>query len=461
MSAPQATAVAEGIRERYWRRTARSREQGERAQRYLPAGHTRGSTQYSPYTTFLRAGQGCHIQDSDGNDYLDLLNNQTALIHGHGHPAIVEVVSEQFARGSVLGAPTEPLLTLAETICERTPGIDRVLFNNSGTEATIMAIRTARAYTSRERIIKMDGGYHGLHDAVLVNMKADHAARAAPRSSLTMRGIPSSNLQETLIAPFNDLAAIVDLFERYGEEIAAVLVEPIPNAGGLVMPQEGYLQGLRDITRRYGALLIFDEVATYRLGRGGYQEVAGVAPDLTALAKIIGGGSPIGACGGRQEVMEIYDGQRAKEPLYVSGTYHGNVLSMLAGQVAMEHYEGPEVQRVNRLGRLLREGISACCEELGLRAQTTGYGSLVRLHWQDAPIVNIAQTARSDRNAQDVAQLFHLELLNRGILANLGEKFCISTPMTEADVDHVLTEIAETLQLLLPYLRERHAELVH
>ena len=461
MTVSQATTVAEGIRERYWRRTARSREQGERAQRYLPAGHTRGSTQYPPYTTHFHVGQGCYIQDCDGNSYLDLLNNQTALIHGHAHPAIVEVVSEQFAHGSVLGAPSESLLVLAETICERTPSIDQVLFNNSGTEATIMAIRTARAYTGRERIIKMDGGYHGLHDAVLVNMKADLAARPAPHPSLTMRGIPPSHLQETLIAPFNDLAAIVDLFERYGEEIAAVLVEPIPNAGGLVMPQDGYLQGLHDITRRYGALLIFDEVATYRLGRGGYQEVAGVTPDLTALAKIIGGGFPIGACGGRQEVMGIYDGARVKDPLFVSGTYHGNVLSMLAGQVAMEHYEEPEVQRINRLGRLMREGINACCVELGLRAQATGYGSLVRLHWQDAPIVNIAQTARSDRNARDVAELFHLELLNRGILANLGEKFCISTPMTEADVDHVLAEIADTLQQMLPYLREQHVELVH
>lgn len=460
MSVSQATAVAEGIRERYFRRTPRTRGQMERAQRYLPAGHTRASTQYPPYTTHLHSGQGCHIQDCDGNQYLDLLNNQTALIHGHAHPAITAAIAEQIARGTVLGSSTEPLIQLAETICERTPGVDQVLFNNSGTEATIMAIRTARAYTGRERIIKMDGGYHGLHDAVLVNMQADHAATGRPRPLLTLRGIPEAHKQQTLIAPFNDLAAIEAHFERCGGEIAAVLVEPIPNAGGIIMPQEGYLQGLREITQRFGALLVFDEVATYRLGRGGYQEVAGVVPDLTALAKIIGGGYPIGALGGRKEIMDIYDGAKVKDPLYVSGTYHGNVISMVAGQVAMEHFEAPEVQRINRLGRLLREGINACCEELGLHAQATGYGSLVRLHWQDEPIVDVAQVTRSDRNAQDVAELFHLELLNRGILATFGEKFCISTPMAEADIDHTLAETAETLQTLLPYLREKHPELI-
>ncbi len=461
MSLPTAESVATGIHERYRRRTARSREQGQRAKCYLPAGHTRASTQYPPYTTHLSAGQGCHIQDCDGNDYLDLLNNQTALIHGHAHPAIVAVIAEQLGRGSAFGSPSESLIALAQTICERTPSIDRVLFNNSGTEATLMAIRTARAFTGRTRIIKMDGGYHGSHDSVLVNMFADTRSKALPQASLSQRGIPKAQLQQTLIAPFNDLAAIMALFEQYGEEIAAVLVEPIPNAGGLVTPQEGYLAGLREITRRYGALLIFDEVATYRLGRGGYQEVAGVLPDLTALGKIIGGGFPIGAIGGRAAVMDLFDDGRTKEPLFMTGTYHGNSLSMLAGQAALSHYEQAEVQRINRLGRLLREGVNACCEELGLRGQATGYGSLVRFHWQDARIENIAQASRAEQNAKDVAILLHLELLNRGILANLGEKFCISTPMNEEDINHTLRHIAESLQLLLPYLRERHAELVH
>lgn len=460
MSAPQAQAIADGIRQRYWQRTPNSRRQLARAQERLPAGHTRASTQYPPYTAHLRAGQGCHVQDCDGNHYLDMLNNQTALIHGHAHPAVLAAVQDQLVHGTALGAPTEPLLELAETICARTPGIEQVLFNNSGTEATIMAVRTARAFTGRERIVKMDGGYHGLHDAALVNMKAD-TTPAAPHASLTLRGIPASHLRETLIAPFNDLAAMRALFARYGEEIAAVLVEPIPNAGGLVMPRAGYLQGLREITRRHGALLIFDEVATYRLGRGGYQEVAGVRPDLTALAKIIGGGFPIGALGGRREVMEIYDGARVPQPLFVSGTYHGNPISMRAGQTALAHYEQPEVHRINRLGRLLREGVNACCEELGLRAQATGYGSLVRLHWLDEPIADLAQAARGDERAGDIARLFHLELLNRGILANLGEKFCISTPMTEAEIERTLAQIAETMQLLLPYLRERHPELIH
>ena len=438
----------------------RTREQAERARRFLPAGHTRGSTQYPPYATHFHSGQGCRIKDCDGNDYLDLLNNQTALIHGHAHPAITAAVAQQVAQGTVMGSPTEPLIQLAEAICDRSPGIDQILFNNSGTEATIMAIRTARAYTGRERIIKMDGGYHGLHDTVLVNMKADFTATDGPRPLLTLPGIPEAHKEQALIAPFNDLAAVEDFFERYPGEIAAVLVEPIPNAGGIIMPQEGYLQGLREITKRYGALLIFDEVATYRLSRGGYQEAAGVYPDLTALAKIIGGGFPIGALGGRKEVMDIYDGALVKNPLYVSGTYHGNVISMVAGKAAMDHYEEPEVQHINHLGRLLQEGINACCEELDLRAQATGYGSLVRMHWQDGEIIHMAQTMRGDKNAQDVLELFHLEMLNRGILAAPGEKFCISTPMSEKDIDYAIAEIAETLQLLLPYLREKQPELV-
>ncbi len=459
----EATAVADGILERYKRRTKRTREQMERAKRVLPAGHTRGSTQYPPYATHLHSGSGCYIQDCDGNRYLDLLNNQTSLIHGHAHPAITSAITEQMQQGTVFGSPTEPLIRLAETICDRTPGIDQILFNNSGTEATIMALRTARAYTGRERIIKMDGGYHGLHDAVLVNMKADHAATDGPRPRFTLPGIPQAHKGQSLIAPFNDLTAIATLFERHPGEIAAVIVEPIPNAGGIILPQEGYLAGLKEITKQHGALLIFDEVATYRLGRGGYQEVSGVIPDLTALAKIIGGGYPIGALGGRQEVMDLYDPARVEkpqEPLYVSGTYHGNVISMIAGQVAMEHYEEPEVQRINRLGDMLKDGIQACGEELGLRVQATGYGSLVRVHWQDEPIIDIAQATRGDRNAQDIIELFHLELLNRGILAAPGEKFCLSTPMTEKEIDHALAEIAETFQTLLPYVRGKHPELI-
>ena len=460
MSVSQATAVANGIHERYRQRTKRTREQTERAKRVLPAGHTRGSTQYPPYSTHLHSGKGYYIQDYDGNRYLDMLNNQTSLIHGHAHPAITAAVAEQIQQGTVLGSPTEPLIRLAETICNRTPGIDQIIFNNSGTEATIAAIRTARAYTGRERIIKMDGGYHGLHDSVLVNMKSDFAAPDGPRPTLTLPGIPVAHKDQSLIAPFNNLAAIEALFEHYPGEIAAVIVEPIPNSGGIIMPQEGYLRGLQDITKRYGALLIFDEVATYRLGRGGYQEVTGVIPDLTALAKIIGGGYPIGAVGGRQDVMDIYDPAKVADPLFVSGTYHGNVISMVAGQVAMEHFEESEVHRINRLGRLLREGINACCEELGLHAQATGYGSLVRLHWQDEPVIDMGQAARADRNAQDVAELFHLELMNRGILAILGEKFCISTPMTEKEINLALAEIAETLQTLLPYMREKHPDLI-
>ena len=460
MSVSQATAVADGIHERYRQRTKRTREQTERAKRVLPAGHTRGSTQYPPYSTHLHSGQGCYIQDCDDNRYLDMLNNQTALIHGHAHPAITAAVAEQIQQGTVLGSPTEPLIRLAETICNRTPGIDQVIFNNSGTEATIAAIRTARAYTGRERIIKMDGGYHGLHDTVLVNMKSDYAAPDGPRPTLTLPGIPVAHKDQSLIAPFNNLAAIEALFEHYPGEIAAVIVEPIPNAGGIIMPQEGYLEGLKEITRRYGALLIFDEVATYRLGRGGYQEESGVTPDLTALAKIIGGGYPIGAVGGRRDVMDIYDPAKVADPLFVSGTYHGNIISMIAGQVAMDHYEEPEVRRLNRLGDLLKDGINACCEELGLRAQATGYGSLVRVHWQDGPIIDIAQSTRGDRNAQDVADLFHLELLNRGVLAAPGQKFCLSTPMTEKEIDLALAEIAETFQTLLPYVREKHPELV-
>ena len=460
MSVSQATAVADGILGRYRQRTKRTREQTAKAKRFLPAGHTRGSTQYPPYTTHLHSGNGCYVQDCDGNRYIDLLNNQTSLIHGHAHPAISAAVAEQVTHGTVLGSPTEPLIRLAETICNRTPGIDQVLFNNSGTEATIAAIRTARAFTRRERIIKMDGGYHGLHDSVLVNMKADQDSTAGPRPMLTLPGIPEAHKEQSLIVPFNDLAAIEALFELYPEDIAAVIVEPIPNSGGIIMPQEGYLEGLQEIMQRYGALLIFDEVATYRLGRGGYQEVSGVTPDLTALAKIIGGGYPIGAVGGRQDVMDIYDPAKVEHPMFVSGTYHGNVISMVAGQVAMEHFEESEVQRINRLGRILREGINACCEELGLHAQATGYGSLVKLHWLDEPVIDMAQAARADRNANDVAELFHLELLNRGILATLGEKFCISTPMTEKEIDHTLTEIAETFQTLLPYMREKHPELI-
>ena len=449
----KATKVEQDIVTRYRERSAGSLARHPEARRYLPGGETRSSTWHAPYPTYMAAGEGAWLTDCDGNRYVDFLNNYTSLIHGHAQPDIVEEAADQLTRGTVFGSASEPQVALAKLLIERVPSIERLRFTNSGTEATMMMMRAARAYMNRDVIVKMDGGYHGSHDFVEVNVSADMTLGAAPAARIEERGVPEAVLNAVMVAPFNDLAAMESLLREHHQRIAGIIVEPMPNAGGMVPPAPGYLRGLRELANRFGLLLLFDEIVTLRLGSGGLQEAEGVFPDMTALAKIIGGGFPVGAFGGRADIMSQFDPE-GSGILSHSGTFNGNNITMTAGLAAMRRLEQGAIDRVNALGSRLAAGVNGLFAALGIRAQCLGYGSLQQIQWTDETVVTLRDAARAGQGIGRLRELLHLELLNRGVYTSNRGMFCISTPMTEVEIEFALAALEGALQTLKPYMKE-------
>ncbi len=445
--------VEDEILSHYRERTPGSLMRHEEALRYLPAGDTRSATWFSPYPTYMVAGEGAWLTDCDGNRYLDMLNNFTSLVHGHAQPEIVEYAADQLTRGTVFGTAAEPQVALAKLLIERVPSFEKVRFTNSGTEATMMMMRAARAYTGRDIIVKMDGGYHGSHDFVEVSISADLDSSRSPMARVEGRGVPNAVLNAVMVAPFNDLDMLEALLEQHYERIAGIIVEPMPNAGGMVPPAPGYLRGLRALADKYGVLLLFDEIVTLRLSTGGLQAIEGATPDLTAVAKIIGGGFPVGAFGGRQDIMEMFNPAASREFVFHSGTFNGNNMTMTAGLEAMRRLDQAAIERINRLGESLGDGINRVFQSLGIGAHCLGYGSLQQIHWTDEPVVSLADARRAGEGIGKLRQLLHLELLNRGIYTSNRGMFSISTPMNEDDVALALAAVEGALESLLPYMR--------
>ncbi len=310
-------------------RTERSSQLYQQAVRLMPGGvnsPVRAFCGVGGSPLFVVRGEGAYLFDADGNRYVDFVLSWGPLILGHAHPTVVEAIQQQAARGTSFGAPTEAEIALAQAVVDLVPSVEMVRFVNSGTEATMSALRLARAYTGRSKIVKFEGCYHGHADMLLVQAGSGVATLGLPDSP----GVPPGATRDTLSAPYNDLDAVRVLFEQFPGEIAAVIVEPVAGNMGVVPPADGFLQGLRDLTAAHGALLIFDEVMTgFRVALGGAQAAYGVLPDLTALGKVIGGGLPVGAYGGRREIMEQV---APAGPVYQAGTLSGNPLAMAALQ---------------------------------------------------------------------------------------------------------------------------------
>ncbi len=449
-----ALKVEDEIVARYRERTPGSRARHEEAQRYLPAGDTRAATYFLPYPTYMTAGEGAWLTDCDGNRYLDLLNNFTSLVHGHAQPDIVEYAADQLTRGTVFGTAAEPQVALARLLIKRIPSMEMLRFTNSGTEATMMMMRAARAFTGRDIIVKMDGGYHGSHDFVEVSVSADLDATGQPAARIEGRGVPEAVLNAVMVAPFNDLEAMEALLQKHHERIAGIIVEPMPNAGGMVPPAPGYLRGLRALADKYGILLLFDEIVTLRLSSGGMQAIEGAIPDMTAIAKIIGGGFPVGAFGGRKDLMELFNPAVNPDFVFHSGTFNGNNMTMTAGIEAMQRLDDTAIARINSMGERLQVGINDIFDSLGIRAQCLGYGSLQQIHWTDEPVVSLADARRAGEDIVKLRQLLHLELLNRGVYTSNRGMFSICTPVQDDEVDLALAAVEGALKLLEPYTRE-------
>jgi glutamate-1-semialdehyde 2,1-aminomutase len=416
----------------YQHRTPQSRALFDRARQVLPGGDTRTGTFHAPYPLFIARGEGCHLWDADGHQYLDVLNNFTSLVHGHAHGAVTRAIADQAGKGTVHGTANALQVSLAEVLCRRVPSVERLRFCNSGTEATMGALRAAKAFTGRAKILKMAGCYHGSHDQVAV-------AVSAPYDQVPP-GLSPGAVGEVIVGGFNDLARTAALVRAHAHELAAVIVEPMTGTGALPADR-AYLAGLREVTAACGVLLVFDEVITFRLAPGGLQEVHGIRPDLTAFGKIIGGGLPVGAFGGRADVMAAYDPSRPGAIAH-SGTYNGNATTMAAGLATLRLFDGAAVSRLNASGDAVRARLQAAADKHAVEVTMTGYGSLMQLHFAAGPIRTPEAAAHSDRR---LVRLLHLLLLNRGVFTATRQTYVLSTVMHQAALDVFVDRVTDAL----------------
>jgi glutamate-1-semialdehyde 2,1-aminomutase len=415
----------------------------EEAQHYIPGGvnsPVRAFRAVGGTPRFIARAAGSKVYDVDGREYIDYVASWGPMILGHAHPQVVQALQQAAERGTSYGAPTEGEVILARMICEAFPSIDLVRLVSSGTEAAMSAIRVARGYTKRDLIVKFDGCYHGHTDGLLVQAGSGATTLGIPNSG----GVPSSYTQQTLSLPFNNLAAVREAFGRHQGRIAAVVVEPIPGNMGVVLPAPGFLQGLRELTAQDGALLVFDEVITgFRVLYGGAQHLFGVTPDLTILGKIIGGGLPVGAFGGRRDIMQQI---APLGPVYQAGTLSGNPLAVMAGIETLQLLREPGVyERLEATARQLCDGVQDAASRAGVPVYSTRVGSMFCTFFTDQPVTDYASASTSD--TARFRRYFHT-LLDGGIYVapSQFEAGFVSTAHTDDDIERTIATSYQAFQ---------------
>ncbi len=391
---------------------------------------------------FMERGLGSRVYDIDGNEFIDYIGSWGPLIVGHSHPDVVQAIKQTAEKGSSFGAPTELETEMAKLVIERVPSLEMVRMVNSGTEATMSALRLARGYTKRAKIVKFEGCYHGHADSLLIKAGSGVATLGLPDSP----GVPESVAVNTITVPYNDLESVQLAFEKFGEEIAAIIVEPIGGNMGVVPPLPGFLEGLRDITRRYGSLLIFDEVMTgFRVGLHCAQGLYGIDPDLTCLGKIIGGGLPVGAYGGKRAIMEQI---APSGPIYQAGTLSGNPLAMAAGYTTLKLLGEPGVyEELERKSAKLEEGFTRNAKELGIASTINRVGSMICPFFTDQKVIDYETAKTSDLNRFN---RYFAALLDLGvsIAPSQFEGMFVSTAHTDEDIDQTIAAHYEALKQL-------------
>jgi len=405
------------------------------AQRYLPGGvnsPVRAFKAVGGNPHYIKRGIGSRTYDEDGNEFIDYVCSWGPLILGHAHPKVVQAVKEAAEGGTSFGAPTERETRLARLVCEAMPSVEMVRFVNSGTEATMSALRLARAYTRRDKVIKFDGGYHGHADGLLVKAGSGVLTLGAPDSP----GVPASMAQTTLSTAYKDLGSVERVFESNSGQIAAVILEPVAGNMGVVPPGGGFLQGLRDLTSAHGALLVFGEVITgFRVSYGGAQGLYGVQPDLTCLGKIIGGGLPVGAYGGRREIMQM---MAPIGPVYQAGTLSGNPLAMSAGIAALEALKAPGVyETLEARSAHLAQGLLDAAASAGVSVRGTRVGSMMTTFFTSSPVTDYVTACQADTK---MYAAFFRAMLEQGVYLAPSQFECafVSLAHSEEDIDRTL-----------------------
>jgi glutamate-1-semialdehyde 2,1-aminomutase len=415
------------------------------SQEYLPGGvnsPVRAWRAVGGDPLFIQRGRGCRVIDADGKEYLDYVGSWGPLIAGHAHPQVVRSLEEVIKRGTSFGAPTAREVELARMIVEAVPSIEKVRLTSSGTEAAMTAIRLARGYTGRSKIIKFAGCYHGHSDALLVKAGSGALTFSNPDS----QGVPEAFASQTLVAEYNDLGSVEAYLKANLDAVAAVIAEPVPGNMGVVLPKENFLSGLRALTRDYGAVLIFDEVISgFRLARGGAQEVYGIVPDLTCLGKVIGGGMPLAAVGGKRDIMDLL---APLGPVYQAGTLSGNPVAVTAGIETLKILSGHGVyERLSELGALLAEGLRQAIRDVGLTACVNQAGSLLTMFFGVDQVHDYASAVRSDTRL--FARYFQ-GMIERGIYLppSQFEAMFISLAHSEAEIQETITAAREVMDSL-------------
>jgi glutamate-1-semialdehyde 2,1-aminomutase len=418
---------------------SRSAQLYARGCKVMPGGVSRNTVLRSPYPPYAEKGEGCYVTDIEGNKRIDFSNNMASLIHGHAHPDIVAAVTAQLQKGSAFTLATEAELLFAEHLCRRNGGFDKIRFVNSGTEAVMSCLKASRAFTGRPKIAKVEGAYHGLYDYAEVSQTANPANwgdENSPQSVPVAQGTPASALNDVIIIPFNDSAKALEILDQHADELACILIDLLPHRVGLIPAAADFMQALYRWTRDNGSLLVCDEVITFRSNYDGAQGWYDVRPDLTAMGKMIGGGFPVGAIAGRDDVMEVMNPLADNIVFPLSGTFSANPITMTAGRVAMELFDQEAVVRLNRLADRARRQISEAIKVADIPACVTGGGSLFRVHMKNEPPTNYRQAFMSDKETQLIKTLLD-HLFDNGLIMINTCSGALSTAMTEVEIDQL------------------------
>ena len=416
------------------------------AQKYIPGGvnsPVRSFRSVGGTPPFIARGQSARVWDVDGNEYIDYLGSWGPLVLGHSHPAVVEAIKKSAESGTSFGAPVEQEVELAKIICDQLPSVESVRLVSSGTEACMSAIRLARAFTNRDKIIKFAGCYHGHADGLLVKAGSGALTHGIPTSA----GVPESYASETLVADYNNIESVDKFFTANPKSIAAVIIEPVAGNMGVIPPSPGFLEGLRRITKNNGALLIFDEVITgFRVGPSGAQGLFGITPDITTMGKIIGGGLPVGAYGGRKDIMEMVAPLGA---MYQAGTLSGNPLAVSAGIATLTELQKPGVfKKLEEMAERLTEGLTKAFQAAEIPSSINRVGSMFTGFFNDGPVTTLEDAEGSDTDMY--GRYFHAMQENGVYIApSQFEAGFVSTAHTEADIDATVTKASEALRTLL------------